>query len=187
LNKQYLYGPAYENFINTLKSPKTKEDYIRYLLEFLSFLGIQSLDDILIEPDPKFQKNRITKFLTYLKNEKKVLFSYRRTALSAIKHFFVVNDFLLNWELIAKFLGEHDIAKKTRAYTRKEIRRLLEVGDSTGRDRAMILLLCSSAVRIGSLHSMKVGDITKTENYDIFRIITYRDTTEEYYTFCTSE
>ena len=56
---------------------------------------------------------------------------------------------------------EFDYRNVDRAYSHKEISQILKACDA--RVRMMILLLCSSGMRIGALHSLQIGDLIQTE------------------------
>jgi integrase len=56
----------------------------------------------------------------------------------------------------------------------------------------MILLMASTGMRIGALHSLRIGDLTKLMNFgnqnsQIFKVQVYARTKDRYYTFCTPE
>src|SRR2546422_6564294 len=47
--------------------------------------------------------------------------------------------------------------------------------------------MVSAGVRIGSLHTMNVGDLEKMPHHEIYKITVYRGSRDEYFTFCTPE
>ena len=76
-----------------------------------------------------------------------------------------------------------------RHYTTNEIAQAIAASDL--RTKVAILLLCSSGMRIGALHSLQKCDLTPVQidsNYTtIYRIQVYARTRDKYYTFCTPE
>jgi hypothetical protein len=74
---------------------------------------------------------------------------------------------------------------KDRAYTAEEIDKALQTADL--RMKVIILLMTSTAERIGSLVDLTLGNITKIEECGIYKIIVYEGTSHEYYVFCTRE
>jgi integrase len=179
-----LSGTAYENFINSLRSEKTKNEYLRLLLYFLTWKGGTKLDDLLVG-DPTKLKGDITKYLTYLKQERNLSSSSRAIACAALKHFYSQNDIVLNWDIIVKFIGQDDVKNQDRDYTHDEIATILSNSDM--KYKAMILLMASSGVRVGAVNGMVYGDLEKVKSYDIFKISVYPKTRDQYYTFCTPE
>ena len=74
-----------------------------------------------------------------------------------------------------------------RPYTTNEIAQVIQVSDL--RTRVAILLLCSSGMRIGALHSLQIGDLTPVtiNKITLYRIQVYARARDRYYTFCTPE
>ena len=75
-----------------------------------------------------------------------------------------------------------------RPYFREEIQQIIRSGIDL-RTKAMILLMASTGVRIGALHSMQIGDLTPTtwSNHNLYRVQVYARTRDKYFTFCTPE
>ena len=115
----------------------------------------------------------------HLKNVIKISHSSRNTALAAIKHFFEMNEIVLPWKQIAKFLGEKEKVYEDREYTYEEIQKILNVADI--KYKAIILLLASSGVRVGAIPFIKIGHIPKVPDFNIFKISVYKRSKEEYY------
>ncbi|MDP9287034.1 MAG: hypothetical protein M3P08_02420 [Thermoproteota archaeon] len=100
-----------------------------------------------------------------------------------LKHFYDMNDIILNWNKLAKFTRREEVRKKDRAYTREEIQKMLGVSDL--KSRAIILLFASSFVRLGGIAGLVVGNLMKTN--DLYQIVVYAGSNDEYTTFCTPE
>jgi len=96
-----------------------------------------------------------------------------------------MNDVVLNKKKIGKYLGEHIMSHRDRAYTTEEISRALNVCDE--RVKVIILLLASSGLRIGALAGLQVKHLTEQPEFNIYRLSIYEGSKEEYYTFCTPE
>ncbi|MGI0019716.1 MAG: hypothetical protein ACREAY_04525, partial [Nitrososphaera sp.] len=80
------------------------------------------------------------------------------TLVPCIKLFLSMNDILLNWTKINKLLPRSDLAADDEAYSREDIQKMLNYTDLRG--KVIILLLCSSGMRLGGLAGLRVGDIT---------------------------
>jgi integrase len=179
-----LIGPGYETFANTLDNENTKAEYTRLLLYFATWKKVKRLDDLL-KSDPKDIKKDIIKYLLYLRDEKGLRSSSRSGACAALKHFYSMNEVELSWDYINKFVGKDKTIKEDREYTHDEIAKILDVSDM--KYKAMILLMASSGIRIGAIPDLKYGDLTKVPKHNIFKIIIYRFTNDEYYSFTTPE
>ena len=87
--------------------------------------------------------------------------------MSAIKHFYDMNDFTsLNWKKIRLFIGEIYTTVKDRPYTHEEIQKLLE--KATEREKVIVLLMASTGMRQGAIHSLKLSNLTKIPKYNIY-------------------
>ena len=134
-----------DNFLDSLKSPKTKELYAAHRRHFLEFVGRESIED----DDAAQAKQEIIQYSKKLKDEG-LSYSHRAVALAAIKHDYTMRDKLvLNWKNIARFLGESERKYEIRGYTHDEIRRLLDAADL--KYRAVILMLASTGMRRDAL------------------------------------
>jgi integrase len=95
-----------------------------------------------------------------------------------------MSDIVVNKKRIRKYKGERIRVVKDRAYTHEEISMFLNLGDI--RIRAVVLLMASSGIRVGSIPSLQLRHLQKmTDN--IYKITTYENSSDEYFTFCTPE
>ena|GEM_PF-318024 len=180
-----LNGPAFDNFINSLNVDKTKNEYKRNLVEFATWRKVKTFDQLL-QGDPIELKNHITKYLTYLRKEKSLSSGTINIATSSLRHFYTQNDKVLNWDIIRKFIIREDIKKNTdKEYTYEDISKVISLADL--KYKMAIYLMVSSGVRIGALHTMKVGDLEKMKGHDIYKVTVYRGSRDEYFTFCSPE
>jgi integrase len=76
-------------------------------------------------------------------------------------------------------------ATREEAYTAEEIHKALQTADQ--RMKVIILLLASTGQRIGSLTDLTLGNITKIEEYGLYKIVVYEGTNNEYYCYMTRE
>jgi integrase len=172
---------AYSNFVNSIDSEKTKEVYQYSLNRFLqhyqtdldSFLSLsqQEMSDLIVN---------------YLTN-KKVSRQYKIVIFSAIMHCCQMNDVILNWKKIKKFIKyertDNAINGKDRPYFHSEIQKILEFSDQ--RLKTTFLVLASTGMRIGALSTIRIGDLERID--DLYKIIVYSGDKEEYFTFTTPE
>lgn len=173
---------AYANFIESLRSPATRETYKISLNEFMLFAKETDHQNV-IKIAPSKLQDTVLDFLTDLKQRGKA-YQTTRVRLAAVRHFCRMNDVLLNWEKIYRFLGEPIKTVEDRTYTKDEIRRILELCDE--RKRVLILILLTG-IRIGPIASLKFKHLEKTTEKDIYKLTVYAGTRQKYFCFTTPE
>src|SRR6476660_1471093 len=125
-----------------------------------------------------------------MRYNKQLSYSYQNGFLAAVTHFFSINDIVLNRKKIKKFMSESENKYEYRSYTIEEISRLFEI--SSEREKAIILILASTGMRVGAIHPLQLKDlkrwvIDEQGNY-IYQINVYSSSSKfRYYTFCTPE
>lgn len=134
----------YFNFINTLNSELTKQKYSYYLEQFLQYCKLP-LNKFLKLPEDKIA-DLIIKYLV----QKKVSRSSKKVIFATIKHACEINDVILNWKKIKRFIGSdktgNEIVGRDRGYELKEIQQILNFADQ--RVKAAFLILASTGIRI---------------------------------------
>jgi hypothetical protein len=121
-NSQVFY-----NFINSLHSDSTKESY-RFCLE--KFLNNYEIDLLYFLKLPQQDMtNLIIKYLV----DKKVSRQYKNLITAALKHACEINDIILNWKKIKKFINSEKTGNETngrdRGYTHEEIKKVLDFSE----------------------------------------------------------
>lgn len=106
--------------------------------------------------------------------------------MSALRHYYFINydedEFIrINWKKVRKFLGEYKLAVKDQPYTHDQIRKLLAV--CPRKLRIVILAEAQGGPRIDAYRLMKLKDLTKNEQYGIYKVRVYPDTKSEYITY----
>ena len=173
---------AFFNFINSIRAQPTKESYRFCLEKFLSFYNIDLITFL------KLPQQDITNLVIKYLVDRKISKGYKILVTSSIKHACEINDIVLNWKKIKKFINSDKTGNETngrdRGYTHEEIKKILDFVDQ--RIKTAILILASSGMRIGALHFVRVGDLEKVNNF--YKIKVYSgEVEEEYITFCTPE
>ena len=139
------------------------ECYLKKLKLFLRFAGMDADEVVdMAGNESKELEFIILKFVEWLK-DRGVSGSTIRQHVQAIKHLLVMNDLetALNWEKLSKLMPKARKIGLDRAPTKEEIRKLLEYADI--RLRALILLLCSSGIRIGSVEHLRWKHVKPVE------------------------
>ena len=174
MNQRLSYNDAdaYQNFINSLKSPNTKRTYQKGFSLYLRYKGIKDTNQFLKDDNKLMQADVID----YMTSSVVISLSYstKHLYLSILKHFYEMNDVVLNWKKIGKFLGEDERIVSDRAYSREELRTLLSNADLGG--KVILLLLASSGLRIGALSSLSLHSLHRIEQHDIYEITIYQKT-----------
>ena len=171
---------AYDNFVNSINSEQTKEQYEYCLKQFLKFCQMD-LDSFL-----KLPKDEMPNLIVNYLLQRKLSRQYKIVIFSAIKHACEMNDVILNWKKMKKFIRtdnrNNSINGKDRGYTDKEIKKILEFSDQ--RSKTAFLVLASTGMRIGALE-IRISDLERIG--DLYKIIVYSGDREEYITFTTPE
>jgi site-specific recombinase XerD len=139
---------AYYNFINSCKSEEIRQKYEFNVTNFLKFCNLEKHSELLkINAEEK-----IIDYIVHLRNQK--LSSHTiHSKLTAIYHFYTMNDMLLTKVKINKYKGEFRKVKKERAYTREEIHKLLDIAGL--RMKVCILLMASAGLLLGLFLQLK--------------------------------
>ena len=196
----------YRNFKDSIRSNDTFLSYDAKLKAFMKSKGLapsQGQYSQLIEgKDTRDIESDIASFISSLRERHYTLGS-QKSYLNALIHFYSMNDVPIRRKWISKFMSnddnnnEDDNGNGEKPYTRDQIARLLEYSDI--RSRAMILLMCSSGMRVGGLSSvtdsertktkyLRVGDLTPVEEHKIYQITVYSySKSDKHWTFCTPE
>lgn len=145
---------------------------------------MKNVTELLLTKDHKQIENQIIDFIITSK-EKGMKLSAISNYTKPVISFCKINDIILNTNKINKFMPAHVRSKKTFGYSHEQIQKLLDIADE--RMRAVILILSSTGVRIGSLRYMTVGTCEPVADKDLYQITVYENEPEEYTAFCTSE
>jgi integrase len=174
-----LESRAYYNFIQALRTPKTKELYHNALMRYIQHYQI-TVDELLTLPTKAIEEHVID----YLINHKSYM--GKHMIIHTLKKFYEMNDVVLNWKKISQYLGEYKKVNKDRAYEHEEIKTLVDRADI--RMKTVLLLLASTGIRIGGIPDLKIKHFSGIEaGSKMYKITVYENTNEEYYTFCTEE
>jgi integrase len=171
--------------VETCRSPATRRMYSKALKYFMSYLRLSPKDyDKLLDKDPKAIQMDICDFVTFMKKEHSS--ATMTLYVAAINKFFTMNDIsTLNWKKIHSFQGEKEKLTEDRPYTNSEIQLLLQ--KTTPRNRAIILLMCSSGLRVGAL-GLRIRDLEPIDKYGIYKVNVYATSKKShYFTFCIVE
>lgn len=132
---------------------------------FLKYLKLQPTDyDLLVSQDPKIIQANIIQFTIYCKDIRRLAPSTIKGHLAAIRKFFDMNDIDLRWKRINAYQGEFYKVVEDRSYTHEEIKKLVDLASI--RDKAVILLMASSGIRVGEVGSLRIRDLEQIDISD---------------------
>lgn len=118
---------TYSNFVNSINSEQTRHIYEYTLSQFLKHYK-SDLDSFL-----KLEQLEISNHIINYLVEKKISRHYKKIIFSAIKHACDMNDIILNWKKLKKFIKsnrtENNIDGKDRGYWHEEIQKILDFSD----------------------------------------------------------
>ncbi len=173
---------ALQNFVNSLRTEKTKSIYLNSLKNYLidNNLTLETLLKLSVKDSERLLINYIEK----LKREGKSR-SFINLVFCSLKHLYIMKNIRINKEKIGKFLGESVRKKTDRAYTHEEIKKILDVADL--RTKSIVLLMASTGMRIGAIPDLKLKHLKEISKEKIYKIKVYEKSKEEYYTFCSPE
>jgi integrase len=180
-NQLILAGRPYLNFVNSLRSPVTKNLYILFLKKYMEFCNVTDIEQLL-KNDVKLIESQI---IDWLVSTREMSYASRSLRLAALMAFYSINDVNLNRRKLGIFLGEESKIHKDRPYTVEEIHRMIDVADE--RTKVIVLLLASTGMRIGGLVGLKLSHLQKIESYQLYKVTMYENTRDEYICFTTPE
>jgi len=168
-------------FEEAIKTEATKKAYHYQLEQFLKWSKIKNFDSLLQAPDKNIQI-LLEDYAMHLK--KKVSPNSVPIYFAPIELFFVMNDKMLNYKKIRKLFPGKVQKGNQRGYTREEIQKILDNTRSL-RNKAIVLLMASSGLRLGAIPDIKIKHMTKLESSYAIKI--YEGDLEEDYVFTTPE
>jgi integrase len=140
-------------------SEGTVTNYVKAVRKLCVFLAVSDPEVLLKkllsgELDPRA---KVDSYIDYALTEKKFAHGHVRNLVFGIKKWFELNGVKVDWARI-ELPTSTEIAEEDRAPTKEELKRLLNHA-SSARDRALIYCETSSGLRIGTILSLKVGDV----------------------------
>lgn len=169
-------------FESAIKSEETRKYYKWTLDQFLKFTKLKDHDALLTIKDSEMQI-MLEDYLFQLRarmspNSIPVRFA-------SLELFFSMNDRVLNWKKIRKMYPAKIKKSGTKAYSNKQISKMLE-STSEHRNRFLIHFLASTGARIGAVTGLKIKHL-KEMPLDCTGVLIYPGEPEEYWSFLTPE
>jgi integrase len=196
LRQQQLGGeqplsPSYRQFIESIKTDATKADYLKGLKAFMQFLRVKThdYDALLFDDNVKVIQSHIVDFIICCKNVRELSPAAIDMYTAAIKKFYVQNDILLNWKKINSYKPEFCRVVEDVAYSREQIAIMVAVAGDL-RDKAILLLLASTGIRIGAVPKLRLKDVVPIDivsRQKIYQVTVYKKAKQQYICYTTFE
>jgi integrase len=168
-------------------SDATKKGYLGRVQQYLRYMGMEP--DELVKIARIHPKQFEEWFIVFLQAVNKKSSASTTTAFrDSVKRFLEINRVeKINWGYINEFVPSAKKAGQDRAPTLEEVRRVVDVADL--RMKCLVLFLCSSGARIGSVTWLRWKDVEEVEadGKKFAKLTIYRGEPEEYTTFITPE
>jgi hypothetical protein len=103
-----------------------------------------------------------------------------KSSVAPIFTFYKLNYVSLNRANIARYYGKIKKVVRDKAYSTEDIQKALQNADA--RMRMIILLLSSTACRVGALPELTLGHLTRLPDHNMYKIVFYEGTNNEYIT-----
>ncbi len=197
---KYLVGRSYQLFKNAIRSEKSLQLYKQNLWHFCDFVKMTT-EEIVSEYSGSENVKESIKLQRMIEDYVLLLQTkVRNGQISAatgivmvppIKLLCEMNDIILNWRKINKLMPHGNDNAVDEAYTREQIRKMLEYSDL--RAKIPILFMASSGMRLGAFVSLSDGCIKpiyddKTGKLLAAHVVAYKGSDDdEYDTFISPE
>jgi integrase len=188
VNTSGLKGKSIDRLLSLKKLAEvSKEQYLNSLKQFLVFTNQDP--DTLVASTRRHPKAFEKQFVAFLDKKGKET-SAATVALirNSVKKLLDVNGVSgVDWAYINDCIPEKKRFGEDRAPTSDEIRRMASASDL--RTKCIILFLCSSGARMGSIPALAWRDVHEVEQNEVklARVTIYRGTPDQYETFITPE
>lgn len=171
----------FARFLRLRRSEETQRTYAH-----VARLAVVDPDQFiaLARTDKREAEDRLMAWAIKSIRDQKLTAAYVGLAMSALKSFLDFYEVPLNWKRIKTTVPRARHFALDRAPSKDEITRLLEVAKL--RDRALVLILASSGIRIGGVTELQIKDyVRRPTGIGWLRI--YRGYPEEYVAFVSKE
>ena len=168
-----------------LKTACTRRNYRLGFKDFIENIVKNNDLRALRDSKPTVIENQIIKYVEFM-NSKKLALSSVKVNCEGIYHFFDLNNIIINKDRIKLFYPTEESYQEDRPYTIEEIQLMLQHTDV--RSRVVILLLASTGMRIGAVPALRLSNLKRIEDRDLYHITVYANSKKRrHYTFCTPE
>jgi len=202
----------YQLFLDYFKNDETKRKYKNFLYRFLMVIPDKVYEEVEMEPPSSQQVDILaSKFVqlarlnqklaqniiaSYIKEEKKMVENNKLHTntlpnhVKPIRALMEANELTLNWKFLYRLYPRGKIEADDRAYTRKELQRMIEASPDIT-DKLIIELFSAGGFRLEAWNFFIWKDVEFFKNrdgsYKGASLVVYRGDPESYTTFITPE
>jgi len=170
-------------FEESIKSSKSKKNYLYHIKYFLKFSKIRDYDGLIKVPTEQMQ-TILEDYVMYLKRT--VNPNSVPIYMTGIKHFFVMNRVRIYWEIIQKMYPEQVKRSGQKAWSDQHVQKMIQFSNSA-RNKALVHFMASTGARIG-IHDYPLQmQHLKNMGEGCRAILIYAGETDEYWAFLTPE
>jgi integrase len=182
-----LEGNAYDKFYNSLKTKATRKLYPVALRKFMAFQKVENVNDLLPSlPEKTALINaKVIDWIVFMRDIEQIAPRSVTTYLAGVLKFYKKNHVILDEDDTSDYLPAPRKADATRAYTMQEIALLLQYCGP--RERALVLLLASTGMRIEAAAQLCIRHLQYNEQYGLYKVTVYHLDPHEYICFTTPE
>jgi len=170
-----------QRFYSGIYEKTTIPTYKLYLDKFFKWAEISHEDFVGYER--KDQESRLEEYIFHLRAITEKTGKYQNsynTIIAPLKLFCTMNDIVINWARLYKMFPKTKRLSNQGAYDDEDIKLFLDHSDNL-RDISFIHFMSSTAVRIGEVYLLNVGDVVPFEDG---AIVTYYAGQKEEYKVC---
>ena len=191
----------WDNFMQSCKTPKTRNNYIKDLRLFMIKYKIGfSMKELSVSDSIPIMETNCEEILKIGEQElEDTIIDYVNSIrhlsegtiigrLAAIQKLLDSNRVYLKWKYINSFKQSDKKIHKDEAYTREQIEEMLKYCTEP-RMTCIILIFASTGIRVGAFEGLKLKHLKPidTEKGKVYEFTIYEGSKEEYVTYCTPE
>jgi|APSaa5957512535_1039671.scaffolds.fasta_scaffold07025_7 integrase len=170
-----------QRFYSGISEETSKPTYTLYLDKFFKWAQISY--ENFAEYDRKDQESRLEEYIFHLRGITEKTGKYQNsynTIIAPLKLFCTMNDIAINWDRLYKMFPKTRRLSNQGAYDDEDIKLFLDHCDNL-RDISFIHFMASTAVRIGEVYLLNIGDVEQFKNG---AIVTYYAGQKQEYKVC---
>ena len=162
IREQEVCSGLLKMFAASFRSKETARAYDYHLKRYCNDLETVQDPSSLLTMTQKDAEDTLIQFII-TKKEEGMSSSALNNYVVAVAKFYLINDKPINISRVNRFMPKPLKVKKDRGYQPEEILKVLELANE--KTRALILLLASTGVRLGSISDLTMEDLEDKARY----------------------
>jgi hypothetical protein len=129
-SEQFEKNTSFDNFVNALRSPKTRRGYVYSLKKYMNHLKLTDVEELIKNsPSLKVIEAQLIDYIMSLRQDG-LSHATVKYLVAPIFTFYQLNDVVLNRKKVNRYFGEYKRVMKDKAYTTEQIGQSLQNADS---------------------------------------------------------